>query len=176
MCKRNLINLTIVVMLLLGFGLACTGFPFPQPQTANPSATPAPAAAQTPTPDEENAKLREKVAELEKRIEEWQEPQPIIVQQPPTTVVRPTAPPVVKGSTHNAWVNSPGDGFLGVRNAPNVSGGYRIIQIPHGANVTVLGCQGYSERVSGRTGRWCRVSYGGHTGWAFDGWLVYQQK
>jgi hypothetical protein len=170
---RNLFNLTIVLALLLVLGLACTGLQPPVQQTTSSSATPAPTAAQNPTPDEERAKLKGKVAELEKKIEEQQKPPTVVVQQPPTVVVRPTAPPVVRSSTGNAWVNSPGDGFLAMRSYPSVNGGYRIMQIPHGSNVRVLGCQNYTERVSGRAGRWCRVSYGAYTGWAFDGWLVY---
>ena len=168
---KNIHNLVILLLLFLAFGLACTGFPSPQQQTTTAPATPAPTAAQTP--DEENEKLKEKVAELEKKVEEQQKPQTVIVQQPPNVVVKPTAPPVVKSSTGNAWVNSPGDGFLALRSYPSTDAGYRILQIPHGANVRVLGCQSYTARVSGRSGRWCRVSYGGYTGWAFDGWLVY---
>ena len=100
--------------------------------------------------------------ELEKKVD----------QQQKTPPVKRTAPPTQSSATM-AQVNSPGDGFLALRSEPGSDVGYRIIQIPHGSYVQVLGCQGFAERVGGRSGRWCRINYGGYTGWAFDGWLVY---
>jgi Bacterial SH3 domain len=162
--KKDLINLTIVLFTLLAITLACNGLPGIQTQQSPPPASPSPAAAQTSTPDPEKALLAEKLSNLEKKIDDQQKP----TVQPQ---VKPTVP--VIRSSGSAWVNSPGDGFLALRSNPDSDVGYRILQIPHGANVRVLGCRGYSQRIGGRTGRWCRVSYGGSTGWAFDGWLVY---
>ena len=159
--KKDVITLTIVLTVLLFVGLACNGLPTIQTQAPPPTATPAPTVAQTSTPDPENAKLLEKLSDLEKKIDEQQKSG----KTPP--------PPVIRTGGTTAWVNSPGDGFLALRSYPSADGGYRILQIPHGANVRVISCQGYSQRINGRTGRWCRVSYGGSTGWAFDGWLVY---
>lgn len=177
MKKNNQLNTTLILLLFLFLGLACNGLCGVSPQQQQQQqTTPAPTAAvvaQTPTPDAESARLKEKIAELEKKVESQQKP---VVQQqpPPTIIVRPNVP-VIRGmgGSGTAWVNSPGDGFLALRSYPSAELGYRVLKIPHGATVRVLGCQGYSERVGGRAGRWCQVSYAGYTGWAFDGWLVY---
>jgi len=151
--------------MLLAVGLACNGLPTIQTQqtTPPPAATPAPQATAVPqaTPDQENALLLQKLSELEKKIDDQKK------------AGKTVQPPVINSGGSTAWVNSPGDGFLALRSEPNSNTGYRILQIPHGANVRVHSCQSYSQNIGGRTGRWCRVSYGGTTGWAFDGWLVY---
>jgi hypothetical protein len=71
-----------------------------------------------------------------------------------------------------ARVNSPGDGFLALRTLPNGDRGDRIAKIPHGQMISIGAC-GPSTRAGGRSGRWCQASYGGHTGYVFDGWLDY---
>lgn len=154
-------NLIFSVMLFLAVGLACNGLPTIQTQAPSPPPTPASTPAPAAAPDLDNAKLMEKLEELEKKLDE--------AQKQGKTV----APPVIKGSGTVAWVNSPADGFLAMRSDPNADTGYRVLQIPHGANVRVLSCQNVSHTIGGRTGRWCRVNYAGSTGWAFDGWLVY---
>ncbi|HQZ95620.1 MAG TPA: SH3 domain-containing protein [Pyrinomonadaceae bacterium] len=160
--KRDHVDLTIALGLLLGAGLACNGLPvFQTQQTMPPPASPTPPAAQSATPDAENAKLLEKLSELEKKIDAQQKQS------------KSSPPPVIRSGGTNAWVNSPGDGFLALRSDPSSNGGYRVMQIPHGASVRVLSCQGFSQNIGGHTGRWCRVSYAGNTGWAFDAWLVY---
>ncbi len=163
--RRNTIGLILPLGLLIAVGLACNGLPAIQTQqtTPPPTATPAPQTTAVPqaTPDQENAILLQKLAELEKKIDDQKK------------AGKTVAPPVINSRGTTAWVNSPGDGFLALRSDPNSNIGYRILQIPHGANVRVLSCQGYSQNIGGRTGRWCRVSYGGTVGWAFDGWLVY---
>jgi hypothetical protein len=164
--KKNLLTASASVILLALLTLACSSLfqdMTPRQETSAPQPTPAPAA--TATPDTDSAKLLEKLDELEKKLEEQQ-------KQTPPPQVRATVPPV-RTMGRNAWVNSPGDGFLALRSQPNTESGYRILQIPHGNYVHVISCQTYSQRLSGRTGRWCQVSYGGYTGWAFDGWLVY---
>jgi len=163
MYHQNLKNLTIVFILFLFFGLSCS-ISSPRTQSDNPnSQTPQPPPMQSPTPEDENAKLREKLEELEKKMEEKQKTPPPI---------KPTVP-IIKNSGTYARVSSPGDGFLAMRSDPSSEVGYRILQIPHGSIVRILGCQGFTQRVGGRNGRWCRVSYEGYIGWAFDGWLVY---
>lgn len=155
---RPQIDLMAAAAFILAVGIGCNGLPVIQTQqpTPPPAATP---AAQAPTPDADKAELLDKLNELEKKLDQQKQVK--------------TAPPVIKGSGTTAWVNSPGDGFLALRSNPSSDVGYRILQIPHGASVRVLGCQNFSQRVAGRSGRWCNVSYGGSTGWAFDGWLVY---
>lgn len=163
--KRNTIGLVLPIGMLLAVGLACNGLPTIQTQqtTPPPAATPAPQATAVPqaTPDQENALLLQKLSELEKKIDDQKK------------AGKTVQPPVINSGGSTAWVNSPGDGFLALRSEPNSNTGYRILQIPHGANVRVHSCQGYSQNIGGRSGRWCRISYGGSTGWAFDGWLVY---
>ncbi len=161
--RMNLLNLCLIAAGLIFAGFGCNGLPGIQTQPPAATATPAPAATAMPaaTPDAENAKLMEKLEELEKKLDQAQ-------KQGKTL-----PPPVIKSTGTTAWVNSPGDGFLALRSDPSSSVGYRILQIPHGAAVRVNSCQSYSQTIGGRYGRWCRVSYGGSTGWAFDGWLVY---
>ena len=159
--KRDHVDLTIALALLLAVGFACNGLPVIQTQQTPPPASPAPPVAQSATPDPENAKLLEKLSELEKKIDEQNKQG------------KSSPPPIIRTGGTTAWVNSPGDGFLALRSDPSLNVGYRILQIPHGASVRVLSCQGVSQNLGGRSGRWCRVSYAGNTGWAFDGWLVY---
>lgn len=159
--KRNILNGALGVAAVMAFGLACNGLPAIQQQQTMPPPTPAPQATVAPTPDQDNAILLQKLAELEKKIDEQKK------------AGKTVAPPVINARGTNAWVNSPGDGFLALRSEPSSNAGYRILQIPQGANVRVNSCQGYTQNIGGRTGRWCRISYGGSSGWAFDGWLVY---
>lgn len=159
--NTNKVNIILICVAVVAVGLGCSGLPGIQIQSPPATATPAPTVAPTATPDPDNAKLLEKLAELEKKIDERQKQG------------KSSPPPVIKGGGTTAWVNSPTDGFLALRSDPSSDVGYRILQIPHAANVRVLSCQNFPQRVSGRTGRWCRVSYAGSTGWAFDGWLVY---
>jgi hypothetical protein len=168
MNTKNSFDLAFILLLFLISGLACNSFrePAPQQQANLSPAAQSPAAA--PTPDDENAELKEKIEELEKKIEEQEKKSEA---KPPVTA-KPKVP-TIKGTGGNAQVNSPNDGYLAMRSEPNTETGYRVLTIPHGADVRVLGCLEYSERVGGRTGRWCRVSYAGNTGWVFDGWLVY---
>ncbi|REJ76385.1 MAG: hypothetical protein DWQ47_12320 [Acidobacteria bacterium] len=68
-------------------------------------------------------------------------------------------------------VNSPGDGFLALRDQPSAKVGRRLAKIPHGEVVDLGACQDRTETIGGRTGRWCRVRWNGLWGWAFDVWL-----
>lgn len=69
-------------------------------------------------------------------------------------------------------VNSPGDGFLALRDRPSASTGERLAKIPHGDIVVMESCQANTQTIGGRTGRWCRVRWEGRTGWVFDVWLT----
>lgn len=161
---KNLFNLIFINSILLIVAMACTiTSPF---QSSNPNSTsPTPAATQTPTSNDENTKLKEKLDELEKKVAEQEK------QKTPPVVTKTV--PIIKNTGNFARVNSPNDGFLALRSEPSSNYGDRILQIPHGATVKVLGCQGFRENVGGRNGRWCKISYEGYTGWAFDGWLIY---
>jgi hypothetical protein len=117
----------------------------------------------TPTLDE-TAAMKQKLAELEKQLKEQKSKVPNI----PTLPNSPATPKVPTVTT--AKVNSPGDGFLALRTGPSSSTGDRILEIPHGATVTVLACQ---SAAKGKKGKWCKVNYNGNAGWAFDGFLIY---
>jgi hypothetical protein len=117
----------------------------------------------TPTPDE-TAAMKQKLAELEKQIKEQKGKVPTVPSLP-----NAPAPPKVPTVT-TARVNSPGDGFLALRTGPSSQTGERIMEIPHGATVTVLACQ---SAAKGKKGKWCKVNYNGNAGWAFDGFLIY---
>lgn len=122
----------------------------------SPTSTP----LSSPTPDEA-AILKEKIANLEKKMQEQKN------QKPNVPTISNTNP----GSTKvTARVSSPGDGFLALRTYPSAATGDRILQIPHGASVTVMACL---PKAAGKKGRWCRVDYNGNIGWAFDGFLIY---
>jgi hypothetical protein len=89
-------------------------------------------------------------------------------------IQKPTVPTIsntnLPSTKITARVNSPNDGFLALRTEPSSETGERILQIPHGTNVTVIACL---PKAVGKKGRWCRVDYNGNIGWAFDGFLIY---
>lgn len=67
-----------------------------------------------------------------------------------------------------ATVTSPGGLFL--RATPS-TGGQPIILMPSGGNVTVQNCNAQVEQIDGIESRWCSITYGGFSGWAFGGYL-----
>lgn len=127
------------------------------------------AANRTPSPvpsatTDDKDELRNQIANLEKRLNEQK------TANRPANI--PLTLPNQPATTTTARVNSPGDGFLALRTFPSSDVGTRILQIPHGALVTVGGCLN-SIRAGNKTGRWCRASYNGYSGWVFDAFLVY---
>ena len=135
--------------------------------STNVSPTATQNVAPTAAPNDETAKLKEEMANLKKQIENQKNTKQnltVATVSPP----QPTSPQ--NGRTARA--NSPGDGFLALRSEPNSESGYRITQIPHGAELTVLGCPKPSN-VGKMAGRWCQVIYNGQSGWAFDGFMKF---
>ena len=120
----------------------------------------------TAAPNDETARLKEEMANLKKQIENQKNPK----QNAIVGTVSPPPPSPQNGRTAHA--NSPGDGFLALRSEPNSESGYRITRIPHGAELTVLGCPKPSN-VGKMAGRWCQVIYNGQSGWAFDGFMKF---
>lgn len=116
----------------------------------------------SPTPDDA-AILKEKIANLEKKVQEQK------TQKPTVPTIANTSTP--QSDKITAKANSPGDGFLALRTGPSSETGERIMKIPHGATLTVLGCL---PKAPGKNGRWCKVDYNGNVGWAFDGYMIYQ--
>ncbi len=123
------------------------------------------------TPDE-IAALKQKQAELEKQLKDQKNKQSTVPNVPtiPTTTNKPAPTPPKVPTVTTARVNSPGDGFLALRTGPSSESGERIMEIPHGATVTVSACQ---PAAKGKKGKWCKVNYNGNAGWAFDGFLIY---
>jgi hypothetical protein len=124
--------------------------------------TPGATAAPTFTPNDETVNLKEKLANLEKQVQAQKNQKQIVIER--NSQVQPQTENIRR-------VNSPNDGFLALRNAPNSETGEQLAKIPHGASVTVLGCPKPSN-VGKMSGRWCRVIYNGQTGWAFDAFLL----
>lgn len=134
----------------------------PVPQKPSPPATP----PKSSTTEDEKAKLEKEVADLKRKLEE----------QAPATSGTEDFPTDPDYTLKTATVNSPGDGFLALRNLPSSDIGERIGKIPHGDTVEVLACSPTDETIGARTGKWCLVSWQNQAGWVFDAWLDYEKK
>jgi hypothetical protein len=125
------------------------------------------------TPASNNSKdderQKEKIADLERRIQDLKKSSKANTIPPPTN----SATPLNQSGKATARVKQSSDGFLALRNEPSVQNGYQILKIPSGATVELEDCRQNFQTVAGRRGRWCMVTYAGETGWAFDGWLEY---
>jgi len=117
-----------------------------------------------PAANTETDKLREQIANLEKRLDEQK-----TSSASPNIPTEPDEPALTHASP---VVNSPGDGFLALRSLPSSDIGDRVVRIPNGAHISISGCLPRS-RVGSKTGRWCKASYNGYSGWVFDAWLIY---
>lgn len=134
-----------------------------------PTPTPKPTATPSATPDvdAEQERLEKELANVLKKLEDELKSDANSSSSPPpskddTSDGRPTA-----------RVNSPGDGFLALRDEPDAKTGELLAKIPHGAVVNLENCEKQQTTVAGRTGRWCMVTYQGETGYVFDAWLQY---
>ncbi|MGE3466266.1 MAG: SH3 domain-containing protein [Pyrinomonadaceae bacterium] len=163
--KRNSILKAVVIAGVIGVlliaALGVAGLIY-----YNSSVTPSPGTTKPPTPtatQDQTVELREQIANLEKRINEQKNAD----RTPLSTQATPIAQKL-----KTARVDSPGDGFLALRSLPNSETGERVLKIPHGATIEVGEC-GPVVRPVRRSGRWCRTSYNGATGWVFDAYLVY---
>lgn len=120
----------------------------------------------TATPDTEKERLRDELANIQKKLDERQKTNV-------NTNPFPSDNDDDHGSTITATVNSPNDGFLALRSVPDAERGDRIARIPHGTEVELNNCEKTQVTIAGRSGRWCQVEYNGRTGWVFDAWLEY---
>ena len=157
----------LLLLLAVGFVVVIGYFSLKSTETTNSAPSPTPTAKITPTPNDETEELKEKLANLEKQVQDQKNPKNTT---PVETFSTPNSTP--KPSTTTARANSPRDGFLALRSEPSSEIGYRITQIPHGAIVNITGCQGYSY-VGKNRGRWCQASYNGSGGWVFDAFLIF---
>lgn len=160
--------LVIGFLSLLGLGAAGAIFYFNSGGTnvavTSPTPTPAPtrSPSPSPTPDPDEERLEQELANLQKQLEDALKPSPT-----------KTPPGFSSDELPTARVNSPADGFLALRSEPHTEHGQRLAQIPHGTVVTLENCEKEKVKIGSRTGRWCMVTYGDHTGWVFDAWLQY---
>lgn len=155
----------LLLLVVVGFA-GFVGYIMLQPSDKKETAanvSPTPRVSQTSTPDDQTAELKEKLANLERQVQDQKNPKN-------STPVETYSTP--KPSATTARVNSPGDGFLALRSEPNSETGFRITKIPHGATVTVLNCPRPSN-VGKMRGRWCQVIYNGQSGWAFDAFMIF---
>ncbi len=134
------------------------------PTTPSPTPWNSPSAS----PNEDRSRLEDEVAKLKKKLEDAAN------SNSDTEITIDEDDFGNMGKTAN--VNSPGDGFLALRNLPSVDIGQRIAKIPHGAKVNIILCSEQSTTIAGRSGHWCMVTYNGQTGWVFDVWLTFDQK
>lgn len=109
--------------------------------------------------------LKEKLANLQKQLEE-QKNQNSSKQPFPEQKADNYEYPTARVAPSN-------DGFLSLRTEPSVRTGTQLVKIPSGATVQLENCEKNQTTIDGRRGRWCMISYGGETGWAFDAWLIY---
>jgi hypothetical protein len=147
---------SILVVVLIGSGAAAIYF-LVFPDKTNDVVT----NTATPTPDPDVEALKKRVEELQGKVDEKD-------KKKETRKDTPTSTPTLPAGT--VTVNSPSDGFLALRTVPNHKTGQRIAKIPHGSKISIAGCQ-KRIKIGKRTGRWCRTSYGGKSGWIFDAWV-----
>lgn len=84
-----------------------------------------------------------------------------------------TAPSSLRTSEATVTVNSPGDGYLALKDRPCIAPcGATLVKIPHGTNLVLGGCVDRIEVADNRSGRWCSTSYAGRTGWVFDAFVI----
>lgn len=162
--SSSLFKVLVIAAILTLLGLAVVGLAgfayFVATSNTETSAGPSPTPRTTPDPEKE--RLQKELSELQKRLEEQNKTPPQKSPDPPKNDGRPTA-----------RVDSPNDGFLALRSAPDTEKGTRLAQIPHGAEVYLENCEKETANIGGRKGRWCMVTYRDDTGWVFDAWLTY---
>ncbi len=135
----------------------------------NSTPSPTPTESQNINSNSKEQELKDRLEKLEKELQNRNVP---VNRTPGALSNTKTTPLSTPGSVTTARVNSPGDGFLAMRSGPSHKTGHQIMKIPHGDTVSVFECQGYIT-IAGKTGKWCKVSYAGRNGWAFDAWLTY---
>ena len=127
------------------------------------SSSPTPRPMQPP--DDEKKRLEDEVAKLRKKLEDSNSSSDDAFDFSD-----------LAGLGGSAQVDSPKDGFLALRNLPNVQYGERIAKIPHGATINILMCSDDTVTIDTRTGHWCMISYSEQVGWVFDAWLRKNSK
>jgi len=131
------------------------------------SNNPKPTETSAITRGNENKELKEKLADLEKQIQDQKNQKKTSNTQPfPNPTQNNSAAPLARVAPSN-------DGFLSLRTEPSVKTRTQLVKIPSGASIKLENCEKNYTTIDGRRGRWCMVSYAGEIGWAFDAWLIY---
>lgn len=174
--KRSVLPFVVIAFLVLllvgviGVGAVLFFNPFGKDTTASLTNTNATnnSAANTKTSNETN-ELQEKLANLEKKLQEQQNQRKTSnVQTIPTMPKNPTNP-----GRPTASVKPTSDGFLSLRTEPSVKTGTQLVKIPSGSTVNLENCETAYVTIDSRRGRWCMVTYNNQTGWVFDAFLNY---
>lgn len=134
-------------------------------RVANVTPTPLSVANTSPPPDAEKQKLQDQLANIQRQLDKQK-------SADKNTPATPATPKTDTTGFVTARVNSPGDGFLALRDKPHAEFGNRLAKIPHGASVTIENCGPLQQRLGGRVGRWCVVTWNNQTGYVFDAFLI----
>ena len=154
--------LAIGLIVVIGAGLLGVAF-YVGSRKNETVITPTPPPRSTQTPDDEKKRLEDENAKLKKKLEESSGANSNDEEFDFSNI------PNFGGT---AEVNSPKDGFLALRNLPNVQYGSVIAKIPHRTTINILMCSEDSVSIDSRSGHWCMVSYNDEVGWVFDAWLI----
>lgn len=158
-----LLGVLVVIAAALIIYMSAVPAPATPANTARPNtvASPAPTSSRS-----ESDELRDQIADLQKQLEQQ--------RRSGSNTLQPYSTPAMRPSGVSARVESPRDGFLALRSLPSSEIGDRLTTIPHGARVALGACGPVTS--ANRRGRWCQASYGGYSGWVFDGYLIYETK
>ncbi len=163
--KFVVVALAVGLIAVVAAGLLGVAFYVGSGRKDNVVISSSPTPRPTQTPDDEKKRLEDEVAKLRKKLEDSNSSSDDAFDFSD-----------LAGLGGSAEVNSPKDGFLALRNLPNVQYGERIAKIPHGAAINILMCSDDTVTIDTRTGHWCMVSYSEQVGWVFDAWLVKKTK
>lgn len=97
---------------------------------------------------------------------------PTPAKTPAATPANVNTGPTLSGNSTTVTAYSPGDGYLVLRSQPNTTS-TEMARIPHGNELTIVSCKGYTTTKLGNYGRWCTASYNGISGWVFDAFVKY---
>ena len=171
--KKIVLVIGLFGVLIVGAAIVAAALIFVNKDKRAENVLPTPAVANaSPTPDAEKQKLQDQLANIQRQLDEQQKS-----ADKNSTPAAPSAPATPRPDTTGfvtARVNSPGDGFLALRDKPHAGFGNRLAKIPHGATVTIENCGPLQKRLGGRVGRWCTVTWNNQTGYVFDAFLDRQ--
>ncbi len=108
--------------------------------------------------------LKDEIANLRERINSRQTKDDVKISTPNDSAKS-------KFENSSVLINSPNDGFLALRSAPNHKTGTILAKIPHAATIVIGSCQNQKVKIGKNSGHWCRTTYNGVNGWIFDAFV-----